>query len=303
VSAASTPGGVHIDRLAVIGVGLIGGSLALALRAAGVVGEVVGCGRGRANLEQALALGIVDHYTCDPAAAVGGADMVLVGVTLGATAPVLAAIAPALAPGAVVTDVGSTKAGVVAAARTALGARFADFVPGHPIAGTERSGAAAAFATLFRAHKVVLTPAAETRATAVAAVRAMWRATGAEVVEMEADAHDRVLAATSHLPHVLAYTLVDLLAAGEDADDVFAFAAGGFRDFTRIASSNPEMWRDIALANRPALLDLCRAYAGRLAAVTAALEAGDGDAVLRTFARAKEARDRCVLPEANDRER
>jgi prephenate dehydrogenase len=290
-----------IERLAIVGVGLIGGSLALALRRAGIVREVVGCGRGVANLELARARGIIDSYTTDPAAAVAGADMVVIGATLAASAAVFAAIAPALEAGAVITDVGSTKASVVAAGRAALGAGFSAFVPGHPIAGTEHSGAGAAFAELYDHHKVILTPLPETDRQALARVRAMWDATGATVVEMSVEMHDAVLAATSHLPHLLAYALVDLLAGRADADDVFAYAAGGFRDFTRIASSSPRMWTEIVLANKAALLDVSRAYAERLTALIAALERDDGATLEAVFTRAKSARDACSVPEANVR--
>ncbi len=290
-----------ISKLVVIGVGLIGGSLACALRKAGKVERVVGVGRGIANLEQAVALGVIDSYSQDAAQAVADADMVVIGATLGSTADILARIAPALGPHAIVTDVGSTKASVVAAARAALGAQFSRFVPGHPIAGTEHSGAQAAFAELYVGHRVILTPEADTDAQALATVQSMWQATGARVTQMSVTDHDRVLAATSHLPHMLAFTLVDLLAEASDADDIFAFAAGGFRDFTRIASSNPEMWRDIALANRDALLTICGAYAARLERLMQALRDGDGATLELSFKRAKQARDRCVVPQANVR--
>lgn len=290
-----------IARLAVIGVGLIGGSLARALRQAGEVGEIVGAGRGVPNLEQAVALGIIDRYTTDARAAVDGADMVLIGATLGATPAILDAIAPALGSATVITDVGSTKASVVAAARTALGAHFSRFVPGHPIAGTEHSGAAASFAELFAGHKVILTPVAETAPAALAQVRAMWELAGAQVVEMAVERHDEVLAATSHLPHLLAFNLVETLATRGDADSIFEFAAGGFRDFTRIASSNPEMWRDIALANAPALREVCQQYLARFERLLRALDSGDGATLEASFRRAKAARDRCVVPESNER--
>jgi len=290
-----------IGRLAVIGVGLIGGSLARALRRAGLVDEVVGCGRGEANLAEARDLGIIDSYTHDPAVAAAGADLVVVGVTLGATEAVFAAIAPVLGAGAVVTDVGSTKGSVVAAARRTLGAALPRFVPGHPIAGTEQSGAAASFAGLFERHKVILTPLAETAPDALATVHRTWAVTGATVVEMDVERHDAVLAATSHLPHLLAYTLVDALAAEDSSAAIFEFAAGGFRDFTRIASSNPAMWRDIALANQPALSALCRRYLTRFEQLLAALDAGDGVAIEDLFRRAKDTRDRCVVPESNAR--
>lgn len=290
-----------IGKLVVIGVGLIGGSLACALRQAGVVAEVVGVGRGLANLDQALALGVIDRYSQHAADEVQDADIVVIGATLGASAAIFADIAPALGPQTVVTDVGSTKASVVAAARVALGDHFPRFVPGHPIAGTEHSGARAAYAELYVGHRVILTPLAATDALALARVQAMWEAAGARVTLMSVADHDRVLAATSHLPHLLAYTLVDMLAGAEDADDIFAFAAGGFRDFTRIASSNPEMWRDIALANREALLTICTAYRERLDGLMQALRAGDGRTLELSFTRAKQARDRCVVPEANAR--
>ena len=290
-----------ISKLVVIGVGLIGGSLACALRKAGKVETVIGVGRGIANLEQAVELGVIDSYNQDAAQAVVDADMVVIGATLGSTADILARIAPALGPGTVVTDVGSTKASVVASARAALGDKFARFVPGHPIAGTEHSGAQAAFAELYVGHRVILTPVAETDADALISVRAMWETAGARVAQMSVADHDRVLAATSHLPHMLAFTLVDMLATASDADDIFAFAAGGFRDFTRIASSNPEMWRDIALANRDALLEICGAYNARLERLMQALRDGDGATLELSFKRAKEARDRCVVPQANVR--
>jgi prephenate dehydrogenase len=290
-----------ISKLVVIGVGLIGGSLACALRKAGQVGEVVGVGRGLANLEQAVALGVIDSYSQDPAQAVVDADMVVIGATLGSTAAILADIAPVLKATSIVTDVGSTKASVVAAARAALGPAISRFVPGHPIAGTEHSGAQAAFAELYVGHRVILTPIAETDHEALACVHKMWECAGARVTHMAVEDHDRVLAATSHLPHLLAFTLVDMLAAANDADDIFAFAAGGFRDFTRIASSNPEMWRDIALANRDALLEICGAYSARLDRLMQALRDGDGAMLEQSFKRAKQARDRCVVPEANAR--
>ena len=287
-----------IARLAVIGVGLIGGSLARALRKAGVVGEIIGVGRGVANLEQAVALGIIDRYTTDAVAGVAGADLVVIGATLGATPAILEAVAPALGPHTIVTDVGSTKASVVTAASAALGAHFSRFVPGHPIAGTEHSGAAASFAELFVQHKVILTPVAETAPTALATVRAMWEHAGARVVEMSVERHDKVLAATSHLPHLLAFNLVETLATGADADSIFEFAAGGFRDFTRIASGNPDMWRDIALANSTSLREVCARYMTRLELLLDALDRGDGDYLEASFRRAKEARDRCAVPES-----
>jgi prephenate dehydrogenase len=286
--------GVKIRRLAVIGVGLIGGSLAKALRAAGVVEEVVGCGRSQANLEQALALGIIDRYSHDIGEAVEGADMVFLAVPLGAMREAFAAMKGRLASDAIITDGGSAKASVVADARQALGALPAGFVPGHPIAGTEKNGAAAAFAELYQHRRVILTPLPETDPAAVARVRAMWEACGAEVTEMSVAHHDEILAATSHLPHMLAFGLVDALARMKENDEIFRYAAGGFRDFTRIASSNPVMWRDICVANKDALSRMLAAFADEMADLAGTIARGDGDHLLEIFGRAKAARDRYI---------
>ncbi|MDX5333068.1 MAG: prephenate dehydrogenase/arogenate dehydrogenase family protein [Gammaproteobacteria bacterium] len=281
-----------IQRLAIIGVGLIGGSLALALRQAGACREVVGCGRNQANLDRAVALGVIDRYTHDPAQAVAGADMVLVAVPLGAMRGVFEAMRPGLSPETVVTDVGSAKASVVLDAQAAWGELPAGFVPGHPIAGTEQSGVEAAFATLYQGRRVILTPLATSSEDAVARVRSLWETAGAEVESMSVAHHDEVLAATSHLPHMLAFGLVDSLARMRDNDEIFRYAAGGFRDFTRIASSDPVMWRDICLANRSALLDMMARYKEDLRLIEDAIEAADGEALLEIFTRAKAARDR-----------
>ncbi|MDD3517073.1 MAG: prephenate dehydrogenase/arogenate dehydrogenase family protein [Chromatiales bacterium] len=281
-----------IRRLAIIGVGLIGGSLALALRRAGYCGEVIGCGRGVANLDEAVRLGIIDRYETDPAQAVQGADFVVLAVPLGAMQDTFAVIRDVLAADAVVTDVGSAKGSVVAAARAACGEVPPWFVPGHPIAGTERSGATAAFAELFQGRRVILTPTATTADDARRRVRAAWEVAGAVVEEMPVEHHDEVLAATSHLPHMLAFTLVESLSRMSDSDEIFRYAAGGFRDFTRIASSDPVMWRDIALANRDALLTVTQRYRRDLDELMDAIARGDGQALLRLFQDAKAARDR-----------
>lgn len=290
-SPASVAPRFAVARLAVIGVGLIGGSLARALRETGAVSEIVGCGRDAGNLQRALALGVIDRHTHDPAVAVAGADLVVVATTLGATAGVLERMAPALGAGTIVTDVGSAKCEVAEAARRTLGPHLARFVPGHPIAGAERSGVEASVASLFARHRVILTPLAETEAEALVRVRAMWEATGALVSEMEPDHHDEILAATSHLPHMLAYALVDCLAGMSSAGEIFDYAAGGFRDFTRIASSSPEMWRDIALDNRRAVLAMCGRFEQTFGELRRALEAADGAALHALFTRAKAARD------------
>jgi prephenate dehydrogenase len=285
-----------INRLCIIGVGLIGGSLARALREANAVGRIIGCGRGAPNLERAVELGVIDEYDFDPAVAVAGADVVVVATTLGATRGVFAAIAPALAPQAIITDVGSAKCRVIEAARETLGPAFGRFVAGHPIAGTERSGVEASFPELFRDRRVVLTPEAETDPAARALIADMWRKTGAEVRDMDAAEHDEVLAATSHLPHVLAYALVECLTLMDESETIFDFAAGGFRDFTRIAASSPAMWSDIVMDNREALLTMLERYSNVFEHVRTALQAQDRDALFALFERAKAARDRALPP-------
>ena len=288
-----------IQRLCIFGVGLIGGSLARALRAAGAVETIVGCSRGEENLKRAVELKVIDEYSLEPARAVVGADMVVVATSLGATASIFEKIAHQVAPLAVVTDVGSAKARVVDAARASFGENFAQFVPGHPIAGTEKSGVDASFASLFRDHRVILTPLAETNLKAIAAVAEMWQAAGANVVEMDVRHHDEVLAATSHLPHMLAYALVECLAEMDESNEIFAYAAGGFRDFTRIASSNPDMWCDIAMDNRDALLSVLNHFTSTYEQLVGALEANDRDVLLAMFTRAKAARDRTGLAQGN----
>lgn len=284
----STP----IRRLAIIGVGLIGGSTALALRAAGAVSEVVGYGRSRANLERARTLGILDTIAENPGVAVDRADLVLVAVPVGAMREVFAEIAPHLPADAVVTDAGSTKVGVIEAARDGLGEAFSRFVPGHPVAGTEYSGAEAAFSVLFRDRRAILTPVAETTTDAVARVRRFWETCGAGVTVMDAVHHDQVLAATSHLPHVLAYALVDTLARMAEHTEIFEYAAGGFADFTRIASSSPAMWTDIVTANEDALLSVLDDFIADLTTLRMAIAADDREAISDCFERAKAARDR-----------
>jgi prephenate dehydrogenase len=280
---------VIVEKLAIVGTGLIGGSFALALKQAGAVREVLGVGRNPARLMVARELGLIDHVA-DWAQA-GQADCILLALPVGETGAVLQQLAPHLKPGAIVTDAGSTKANVVAAARAALGARFVDFVPGHPIAGSEQSGPGAARADLYRGKRVVLTPQADTRADAIATVRALWEAAGAQVETLEAELHDRVFAAVSHLPHLAAFALVDELAQRTDGDTFFRFAASGFRDFTRIAGSSPEMWRDIALANRDAVLAELDAYLAALQSLRQAVAGNDAAALLEIFSRARAARE------------
>ncbi len=283
----------RIDRLVVIGVGLIGGSFALALKAAGCTGTVTGVGRGRINLEEAANFGIIDRLVMldgDWVAEVAAADVVMLAVPVAQYPALFRAMAPRLGPHTIVTDAGSTKQDVIAAARATLGDALPRFVPGHPIAGTEKSGAASAFSTLYADRTVVLTPLPETDPLAIATVATAWQACGGRVRTLDAVIHDRIFAAVSHLPHLLSFTLVDEIAARPNAEELFRFAASGFRDFTRIAASSPEMWRDVLLANRAALQTEIAAFRAHLDRVAAMLEAGDGAALEATFANARTAR-------------
>lgn len=285
----------RIGKLVVIGVGLIGGSFALALKKARMVRQVVGVGRSRKNLKDALRLGVIDKAETDAAHAVADADLVLVGAPVGQMPGIFARIAPALSPHTVVTDAGSTKQDVIAAARKHLGAHFPMFVPAHPIAGTEHSGAAAAFPELFRDRNLILLPQKQTRAAAVQLVRAAWASCGANIVRLEAAEHDEIFGAVSHLPHVVAFALVNLLAQRRDAKRLFGFSGGGLRDTVRIAGSSPEMWRDICVANRAALVPLLDGYISELEAARASLAAGDGEALEAMFRTAQQARARWLV--------
>ena len=281
-----------IRRLCVVGTGLIGGSLARDLRRLGAVGEVVGSSRHAANLERAVDLGIIDSFDTDPGRAAAGADMVVVAVPLGATGMVLERIRDTVGDDAVITDVGSAKGSVVAAAQASLGPRLPRFVPGHPVAGTEHHGVDSSVERLFERRRVILTPIGETDVTAIERVSTMWRTVGAEVVEMDVAHHDEILAATSHLPHMLAYALVDMLGNMKDRTEIFGYSAGGLRDFTRVASSDPQMWQDICLANRAAMVDAIDRFSSELDRLTDAVRRGDGEYVRTVFVRAKAIRDR-----------
>ena len=279
-------------KVVVVGAGLIGGSFSLALKAAGATGRIVGVGRRPETLQRALSLGIVDAVGGLDAATLSDAELVLIAVPVAQTGSVLASVAPLLGASTIVTDAGSTKQDVVAAARAAMGARIGRFVPGHPIAGTEHSGPEAAFSGLFRDRNVVLTPLAENAAADVVRVRHAWEACGARVQELGIAEHDEILAAVSHLPHALAFALVDHVAGRPGGDKFMSFAAGGFRDFTRIASSHPEMWRDICVANRTALLKELDGYGNVLDALRGMVERGDAAALYALFEKAREARNR-----------
>lgn len=280
-----------IGRLVIFGVGLIGGSAALALRAAGAVREIVGVGRAPGNLHDALQRGVIDRAATDAADALEGADLVLLAVPVGQMGGIMERLAPHLGAHTIVTDAGSTKQDVAQLARRHLPRHLARVVPGHPIAGAEQSGVKAARADLFRDRNVVLTPLPENDPGAVANVAGMWRACGAKVTEMAPDAHDGIFAAVSHLPHLLSFALVDQIAGRANADELFSYAASGFRDFTRIAGSSPEMWRDICLANREALLRELDAYRDQLSRLRDMLERGDGAGLEEVFSRASRARN------------
>ena len=278
-----------LNKLVIIGVGLIGGSVALASRRQGLARHIVGVGRAGENLENALRLGVIEAV--EPAEqAVSDADLILLAVPVGQMAPIMTAIAPHVANNAAITDAGSSKGDVVAAARANLGAALANFVPGHPIAGAEKSGVLAARAELFQGKNVVLTPLPETHATAVDRTEALWRGCGANVSRMTPEVHDRIFAAVSHLPHVLAFALVEEIACRPNADQLFGFAAGGFRDFSRIAGSSPEMWRDICLANRDAMLAELDAYTAQLGLIRNLIEASDAQKLADLFEHARNAR-------------
>lgn len=280
-----------LNKVVVCGVGLIGGSFALALKAAGAVGEVVGLGRRQASLVAAQQRGVIDRIASDWADALQDADLVFLAMPVGQMLPVMQALALHLPPDAIVTDGGSTKRDVVAAARIAFGEKIAQFVPGHPIAGAEKSGVEAAQTNLFQDKRVVLTPLAENSAARVALVQRAWEACGAQVSQLDAAAHDQIFAAVSHLPHLLAFALVHEFAERADADQLFGFAAGGFRDFTRIASSHPEMWRDICLANRAALLVELDAYMAELMRTRSLLAEGNAAGLEQMFCTARQRRD------------
>jgi len=281
----------EFGRIAILGLGLIGGSLACALKSRGAVGEVVGWGHREASLRQGVELGVIDRYCLDLVEAIKGADVVVIATPTLVAEDMLEQLAPLLDAKTLITDVASVKGNLLRAAQRIFGHIPANLVLGHPIAGSEKNGVTAAKADLFVKHRVILTPTTQTDPAALSRIRRMWTLTGADVIDMAVDEHDAILACTSHLPHVLAYTLVDALAGQQSGTDIFRFAAGGFRDFTRIASSDPKMWHDIALANRDALLSSIDLFATDLARVRKAIAVQDSAALLQTFQRAKHARD------------
>jgi prephenate dehydrogenase len=277
--------------MAVIGVGLIGGSLARILRDRGEVGEVVGIGRQAPNLQRAVELGVIDRYTHDPCEGVLGADLVFLATPVCSIASILARIAPFLSPGCVVTDGGSVKESIVSTCESLMPVGT-HFVGGHPIAGTEDSGVDASFATLFQGKRCIVTPTIRTDPQALERVLRMWEIAGSEVVRMDAAKHDRIVAAISHLPHMVAYSLVNAV-GGYDrfGESILSYSAGGFRDFTRIASSDPAMWRDIALMNRSAMLEMMDYFSRYFDRLRSLVECGDGSGLEDFFAQSKKSRD------------
>lgn len=277
-------------RLVIVGVGLIGGSLGLALRAAGFQGEIVGAGRDAGRLQQAVDCGAIDRFDTDVCAAVSNASMVLLAVPMGTMRSMMALIASTLPEDAIITDAGSVKSSFAADATAVFADSLHRVVPGHPIAGSENSGIEAAREELFQQRRVILTPLAESSDDDVQRVKHLWQLSGAQVHCLPLEKHDAALAASSHLPHFLSFALVDMFAAQTNKDDIFKFAAGGFRDFTRIAASDPVMWRDVALANREAVVNVLDDYVDSLASFREQLLKGDGEGIQQMFTRAREAR-------------
>jgi len=288
------------NNMCIIGVGLIGGSLARAAKLAGVVGNIIGTGRSQSHLEEALNLGVIDEFDLSFKNAVKKADLIVIATPVGAIKSVLEEIKDSIPEQAVITDVGSTKGSVLEAAVEVFGELPSHFIPGHPIAGNEKSGVIASFIKLFNGRRVILTPQLHSDLKAVEKIKALWTACGAEVVLTSVEHHDTILAATSHLPHALAFSLVNTLAKMDDKNDIFKFAAGGFDDFTRIASSNPQMWSDICIANKDALIDVLDKFTDDLNNLKQAIASQDATELKKQFGNAKKVRDsvKKVFPSA-----
>lgn len=281
----------HFRRMVIIGVGLIGGSLALLCREKGIVSEVIGVGRSEKNLQDAIALKAIDSYTFKAEDAVKGADIIVLAAPVRSIIRLAREIAPHLKAGAIVTDVGSVKGPLTEIEDILPQGTY--FVAGHPIAGKEKSGVTAAFSQLFQNSKCILTPTANTDRDAVNTVKSMWEAAGAKVLLMDPEAHDRIFAAVSHLPHVIAYALVNtLLDLENESDGIISYAAGGFRDFTRIAASHPEMWRDICLMNKDNILEMLERYERSIAKIKLLIQSDDADGLYNEFERARQVREK-----------
>jgi prephenate dehydrogenase len=282
---------VHLNKVTIIGVGLIGGSLAIKLKEKGLADSIVGVGRGLPNLKAAKRLNVIDSLTHDVGEGVSGADLVVVAVPVQSIVPVIKAAAAHLKKGSIVTDVGSVKKAIVDGVEPLMpdGVRF---VGAHPVAGTENSGAEAAFSGLFEGSKCILTPTGRTDKEALEIIKRIWEEAGSKVICMDAERHDIVLAAISHLPHMIAYSLVNTIADIESYnEDILSYSAGGFKDFTRIASSSPEMWTDICALNREAIVEMIELFEKRLKELRRFIDSGDATGLKRAFERAKNIRD------------
>lgn len=290
---------LYIDTLAIFGVGLIGGSLAIRLKQENAVGKIIGVGRSRENLERAIAIGAIDEIETDELAAAKQADVIILATPVNTITQLLETIRPVIDESKIVSDVGSVKSEIISSAEKALGSMFSRFVGAHPIAGKEKSGIDAANGELYENHKVILTPNEETDSTACEIIRSMWELTGATVQFMGVVDHDRVLSVTSHLPHILAYVMMDFLSTSDDKQSCYEMAAGGFYDFTRTASSDPEMWRDISIMNGPRLLQHIEEYQRQLSAVSQMISNEDTQALEALFASAKTARSRVTEKRKN----
>ncbi len=283
-----------LSKITIIGVGLIGGSFAKGLKEKGVSKTIFGFGHNESNLKKAVALGVIDQYSTDLQKAVQDSDLIMLSVPLGVMKSIMEEMKPYLKKGVIITDAGSAKSSVIAAAQSAFGTLSARFVPGHPIAGKEKSGVDAVDAELFVDHRVILTPTEQTDVDAVALVTQFWHALGANVESMSAQQHDEIFAATSHLPHLLAFSLVDMLDEHQELGNVFPYTAGGFRDFTRIASSDAVMWRDISVKNSTAIVKWLKQYQSKITTLTKMVENQDGEALQKLFVDAKQARDKHI---------
>jgi len=286
---------VMFNRVAIIGVGLIGGSMARAMKKHGLCREIVGYTRRETDVKKAVSLGVIDSYESTVQAAVKNADLVIIAVPMGAFESMFRQMLGGLNPDTIITDVGSAKTSVIEMAAQVFSELPPGLVPAHPIAGTEKSGVEASFDSLFENRCTIVTPTEKSSGHALRAVTELWQAIGAEVVQMTPEHHDTVLAATSHLPHVLAFSLVDTLSQLQEHSEIFRFAAGGFRDFTRIASSDPTMWRDICLHNKDAILGVLKQYEQQIKQLEAAIAEQDGIEIEKIFTRAKSARDNHVI--------
>lgn len=291
---------MSIKQITVIGVGLIGGSFAKGLKSRKFAGKLTGYGANLEKLQRAVEINVIDDFSLDIQDAVKDADLIMLAIPMGAFAEVFKKIQPFIKTSVIITDAGSSKLSVINTAQAIFGKDFTGFVPAHPIAGKEQSGVNVADENLFIDHKVILTPSEKTDKHALKQVKELWKMLGANIVEMSAKEHDDVLAASSHLPHMLAFAMVDLLAGNKDLPKVFDFTAGGFKDFSRIASSNPVMWRDIAISNSPAIIKWLKNYQQSLSKIIQMMENQQADSLLDLFTNAKKTRDEFVAGKNND---